>query len=182
VTIVTDLVDDSLAFLVDAGVQVADGLSRSELDAIQRHFRFEFGPDHRDLLSRAVPVGKGWYDWRAHSEEHLTAMLRWPIEGLLFDVTSNAFWPASWGRRPADLTSALEIAERQFTQWPKLVPLFSHRFMPAAPSIPGAPVLSVHQTDVIFSGPNLLDYLRAEFGSLAPSYDSAVDWVNLLPP
>jgi len=110
-------------------------------------------------------------------------MLVWPIEGVLFDVASNEFWPSSWGERPSKLKSALEIAERHLAVWPKLVPLFSHRFMPAAPSMPGAPVLSVYQTDVIFYGPNLLDYVRAEFGSLKTRfYDPDVDWSNLLPP
>lgn len=48
-------------------------------------------------------------------------------------------------------------------RWPTLVPIYSHRFMPAAPAPDRAPVLSVHGSDIIFYGSDLLDYLRNEF-------------------
>ena len=45
----------------------------------------------------------------------------------------------------------------------KLVPLYAHRFLPAAPAQEPSPVLSVYQTDVIYYGDNLLDYIAHEF-------------------
>jgi hypothetical protein len=41
--------------------------------------------------------------------------------------------------------------------WPRLVPVYSHRYAPAAPAPAGSPELSVHQTDIIYYGPNLVD-------------------------
>lgn len=45
-----------------------------------------------------------------------------------------------------------------------MVPIFGHRYMAAAPAKAGAPVFSIWQTDVIYYGPNLTEYLRNEFG------------------
>jgi hypothetical protein len=104
--------------------------------------------------------------------------LDWPQHGLLFDVENNTFWPESWGPRPDDASRALEVAREQFVAWPKLVPLYSHRYLPAAPSAVGAPVFSVYQTDVIYYGANLVDYIHAEFGGTAVTVGTA----NYLPP
>jgi hypothetical protein len=46
---------------------------------------------------------------------------------------------------------------------PKLIPVFLHRMMPDEPRKAGNPVFSVHQTDIIYYGHDLPDYLRQEF-------------------
>jgi hypothetical protein len=43
------------------------------------------------------------------------------------------------------------------------VPLYSHRYLPAVPVGSGAPVFSVHQTDVIVHGDDLEDWAWREF-------------------
>ncbi len=45
---------------------------------------------------------------------------------------------------------------------PELVPIFGHRFVPAIPTLTHAPVFSVHQTDVIYYGSDVADYVRNE--------------------
>jgi hypothetical protein len=47
---------------------------------------------------------------------------------------------------------------------PVLIPVCSHRYLPASPPQAGNPVFSVHQSDIIYYGANLLDYLQNEFG------------------
>jgi hypothetical protein len=49
---------------------------------------------------------------------------------------------------------------------PRLVPVFSHRYLPAEPHLSGNPVLSVYQTDIIYYGSNLKRYIAHEFGNL----------------
>jgi hypothetical protein len=107
---------------------------------------------------------EGWLDWRRDSPAKLTKRLSWPLEGVLFDVRANGFWPTSWGHRPAKPDDAERTARTQILKWPKLVPVYSHRYLPAAPCPSGAPVFSVYQTDVIYYGVDLVDYVRQEFG------------------
>jgi hypothetical protein len=158
-----DLVDQTLAFLASCGVHLAPGLTPSELSALEERFGFGFAPDHRALLAAAQPTGDGWVDWRADREAHLSAALAEPVSGVLFDVDQNVFWPRSWGPRPTDAATARRVAEARLTSWPKLVPLYGHRYLPAAPAAAGSPVISVHQSDVIHYGSDLLNYVTREF-------------------
>jgi hypothetical protein len=47
---------------------------------------------------------------------------------------------------------------------PVPVPVYAHRFLPAGRGTSGHPVLSVHQTDIIYYGADLADYIEREFG------------------
>lgn len=144
-----------------AGVRVDPGLTDGQLDAIERRFGFRFGVDHRRLLLAGQPVGGRWYDWR--TAEPSDPQLSWPLEGMLFDVEHDQFWPASWPPRPDDRAAAERIARDRYQRLPRLVPLYSHRYLPAAPAPSGCPVFSVHQTDVIHYGSDLANYLAREF-------------------
>jgi hypothetical protein len=155
---------ETIAWFREHGAALSEPMGLAELVAIEAKHEFEFGPDHREMLLTAVPVGKEWMDWRTSSEEFVRSKLSWPLEGMLFDVENNDFWPQSWGLRPSPIDEALRIAEAEYRKWPTLVPLYSHRYMPAAPSESGAPVFSVYQTDVIYYGENLLSYVKTEFG------------------
>jgi hypothetical protein len=142
---------------------LTDGLTDAEIAAVEQRFGFTFAPDHRELVSAALPLGRHWVDWRAGSEEELTWRLRRPIDGVLFDVAHSDFWPVSWGIKPRNPTAAAELAAECMAAVPRLVPVFSHRYLPVGPCPAGMPVFSVHQTDVIYYGNDLLHYLRREF-------------------
>lgn len=47
--------------------------------------------------------------------------------------------------------------------------MYGHRYIPAEPDLPGNPVFSVYQTDVILYGVDLRSYLAAEFGTATTS-------------
>jgi hypothetical protein len=87
-----------------------------------------------------------------------------PRQGHLFDVEHNGFWLDEWGQRPRSLAEALRAADALVSAAPRLVPVYMHRMMPDEPHMPGNPVFSVHQTDIIHYGFDLGDYLRLEFG------------------
>ncbi len=73
------------------------------------------------------------------------------------------FWPASWGPRPNVDDVELEVLARgHLSRWHLLVPVFAHRYLPAAPAPLGSPVFSVMQTDVVHYGSDLVDYVRHE--------------------
>jgi len=163
------LIDDCVALLRARDIQLEPGLSPYELSEIETRFEFEFSTDHRNLLERVLPVGNPWVNWREESDESIRD--RFDVaRGILFDVENDAFWPETWGIKPTSVAQQLTIAAEQVSRWPRLVPLFAHRYMPAAPAPTGSPVFSVHQTDVIPYGDNLLDYLRQEFGPVDRDY------------
>ena len=82
---------------------------------------------------------------------------------MCFDIEHNTFWLEEWGQKPDDLKAAFEVARHVFLQAPTLIPICSHRYIPATPHEAGNPVFSVYQTDIIYYGTDLLDYLQNEF-------------------
>ncbi len=170
--------DDTTAKILEvlrtAGLELEAGLSEAELSDTERTFGFRFPPDLRALLAAALP--EGWADWRRRVEvlgngevKPIEWGLDWPIRGTLFDIEHNAFWWEKWGPKPASLPEAFVIAERSMRSAPRLIPLFSHRYIPSEPSVAGNLVLSIHQTDIVVYGEDLLDYVCHEFNQPRPA-------------
>ena len=67
------------------------------------------------------------------------------------------------GAAPAIAGRGPRVAEQLIAAAPRLIPVYIHRMMPAEPHLPGNPVFSVHQTDIIVYGTDLRDYLVHEF-------------------
>ena len=171
-----ELVEAAVSLLVKADVRLDTGLSQAEREAIEARFGFTFAPDHAALLTACLPAGDGWPGWRSEPLESLSRRVAAPIEGALFDVSVNSFWPASWGVKPDDDAEAADVARARLLLWPTMVPLYSHRYMAAGPA--GHVVFSIHQTDVVYYGSNLLDYFRREFGAFGdqPFVDANPLW------
>lgn len=159
----SDLIAQAVQRLREGRVQVDRGLSDDEVSRVQDRFGFMFSPEHREFLKAALPVGRSWPDWRDGSDEALCGRLDWPIAGVIFDVHNNGFWPDSWGDRLDDRDVRERVARAHLALVPRLVPVFSHRYLTAGPQFVPSPVFSVHQTDVIVYGDDLLDYVAHEF-------------------
>lgn len=97
---VPDIIHQSIQRLAAGGVRFDRGLSDEEISRVQDRLSFTFGPEHHEFLQSAMPVGESWPDWRNDPEDDLRARLAWPVDGVIFDVHNNGFWPASWGARP----------------------------------------------------------------------------------
>jgi len=138
----------------------AEGYTQSDLDAAQAKYDLVFPPDLVSLFRDRRPV-RG-YDWRSDDKE-IRAMLKWPLEGLLFDVENNALWSPEWGDRPNTAGARSEVLAKVVSGAPKLIPLVSHRYLPAEPHEAGNPVFSIYQSDVIYYGVDLEDYFEREF-------------------
>lgn len=154
---------DIIEQLRGQGVDFAPGLSDAEIASIERRFGFRFPPDLRALLQTGLPRGEGFPDWRSGSEEQLREWLDMPRQGIFFDIEHNDFWLPEWGPSPKALQDALQFADRLLAAAPKLIPICQHRMIPDDPHLEGNPVFSVHQTDIIYYGHDLEDYLRHEF-------------------
>lgn len=137
-------------------------LNESELSSIENEFGFIFPPDLRNLLQMPFPKGGSFINW--HSRSSIRKAMEWPWEGIAFDIENNNFWHKSWGEKPTALSEQLDVAKSFYDQYPKLIPIYSHRYMPATPVEAGNPVFSVYQTDIIYYGYDLASYLEVEFG------------------
>lgn len=156
------MVETAVGLLREARIPLGPGLTQSDLARVERKYDINFCSAHAGLLRIATPAGPGWVDWLGDSAEVLEWLSR-PLDGVLFDVEQNQFWPEEWGRRPYRRAAALRTARQRMKSVPRLVPLCGHRYLPPAPWPEGSPVLSVHQTDVIYYGSNLAHYVALEF-------------------
>lgn len=137
-------------------------LNESELSAIENEFGFIFPPDLRFFLQTPVPKGGSFVNW--HSMSSIRKAMEWPWEGIAFDIENNVFWYDSWGEKPDNLHEQLEVAKSFYDKYPKLIPIYAHRYMPATPTEAGNPIFSVYQTDIVYYGYDLASYLDVEFG------------------
>jgi hypothetical protein len=144
-------------------IEFDDGLTDSEVAAVEARFGFRFPPDLRAFLQTGLPRGPQFPDWRSGDETILRDWLTLPRQGILFDVEHNGFWLEEWGPRPHTFAEALRMVTDLVATAPNLIPVYGHRMMPDDPHEPGNLVLSVHQTDIIPYGFDLADYLRNEF-------------------
>lgn len=149
------------------------GLTDAEFARVEREYGFEFADDHRAFLAAGLPVNvppeegqawaRPWPDWRRGDPDELRYQLAGPVEGTLFDVEVNGFWYPSWGDRPASIKEAVAVAKLRLTEVPTMVPVYAHRYLPAGHGSYGHPVLSMVQTDIIYYGLDLADYIQQEF-------------------
>jgi hypothetical protein len=158
-----DIWPDLVAQMKERGIEFDVGLTDAELVATEARFAFRFPPDLRAFLQTALPQGKRFPNWRVGKESLIREWLDLPLQGILFDIEHNGFWLQEWGSRPQSLADAKRAASELVAAAPKLIPIFIHRMMPDEPHLPGNPVFSVHQTDIIHYGFDLADYLRKEF-------------------
>lgn len=153
-------------------VEWEDGLSDLEIQLVEGTHGFVFPPDVRSLLADRVPVrrleretpGRDFPNWRDPFDRTLVFSFHWPWISIAIDVGKyDHFWLSEWGAKPDNPLDRLTAARQAFERAPKLIPIYSHRYLVAEPLREGNPVLSVVQTDIIYYGFDLSTYLRLEF-------------------
>lgn len=159
--------------LIEEGVVFDTGLSDAEIRQIEEKFAFQFPPDLKLLLHTALPVSNDFAEWRSaltspDGYEVVLSRLEWPWEGMLFDMENNDFWIKDWGPKPTAKEEQIHIARQFYNTYPKLIPIYSHRYIPCTPLEAGNPVFSVYQMDIIYYGYNLACYLAGEFSFVLP--------------
>ena len=154
--------------LTSKGVHFDKGLIDGEVLEIETKFNFKFPPDLKIFLQTVLPASGSFVNWRLglkiKSEyERINLRLNGPLAGMLFDLKSNDFWVDSWGSRPDKYEDKVAIAKKFYETYPKLIPIYSHRYIPSQPNENGNPVFSVHQMDIIYYGFDLATYFANEF-------------------
>jgi hypothetical protein len=144
------------------------GLTEDELLKIEKQFEIYFPPDLKLFLQTGLPASQGFVNWRLglKSEEEsskIISSLNWPLNGMIFDIKSNDFWFDQWGDKPENHYDRINLATEFYFTYPKLIPIYSHRYIPSQPYKSGNPVFSVNQMDIIYYGFDLASYLAKEF-------------------
>lgn len=149
------------------GDELGPPLTDDEIKIIEDHYNFKFPPDLAELLKIGIP--SLFYDWHGVASGNKKAISRVDealknlIGGIIFDVEHNGYV-----NKRSD--AGLPLEERinrvlqAYNDAPKMIPIFSHRFIPSFPCEAGNPIFSCHQTDIIIYGDNIIDYLYHEFG------------------
>lgn len=179
---VRELIDE----LRSKGVFFAPGLTDEEINRIEAEYATGFPLDLRMFLQCALPISAGFPNWRRGwvgrdagqstaagpfcDLNPISGCLEWPAKGICFDIEHNGFWMDAWGPKVSDLSTSLGIARTKIAQMPKLVPVFSHRYMPTEPAGAGNPIFSICQTDIIYYGNDLADYFAREFWVSRPNW------------
>jgi len=168
------------------GTKWLGGLTDSQILKVEEECSMVFPPDYRVFLQHLHCVDRPMIGaaFIADQGQSLSPITRQPfcnwltdkgaleqkysaiIEGIEFDIEYNNTWMNSWGEKPDLLSLQKERLRQVHRNAPKLIPVFSHRFLLAEPAVSGNPVLSIHQTDVIIYGRDLRTYLLREFQSI----------------
>lgn len=150
------------------GVIFEAGLSDNEIKLVEERFGVIFPPDLAMLLQTALPVSEKFVPWREgiRSQAKADKIKNWleqPLQGMLFDIEHNGYWFDDWGPQPVCKNKQIDLAVNYFHSYPKLIPIYAHRFIPSQPVEADNPIFSVYQMDIVYYGINLSVYLACEF-------------------
>lgn len=167
------------------GTRWLTGLSEEQLAAVERTWKLRFPPDYRLFLHRlhAVDHPLRCTSWGAGSDTPTLhdepAFFNWLtdqnilrqrldalVQGLEFDVEENNLWRSHWGPRPATAEARAQRICELLERAPRLIPVYSHRYLLAEPCQAGNPIFSIVQSDIIVYGADLRGYFLFEFADL----------------
>ena len=149
-------------------VKFEHGLSDEEVQQIENKFNLKFPPDLRDFLQTELPISNDFVNWRLGLKSegeaiNISKKIAWPFDGMAFDIEHNAFWLEEWGAKSDDTDKNISSARNYYKTYPKMIPIRSHRYIANKPFKAGNPVFSIYQTDIIYYGYALSNYLAHEF-------------------
>ena len=154
--------------LKDKGIQFKNGLTDDEINKIEEIYRIVFPKWLRKFYILGVPFSEEndlfplWSDFSETNIAQIKARIQKPYKMLSREV-QDGFWLTSWGSRPESKEEALQKFGELSSAAPRLIPIYSHRYMPLIDGVDDPPVISISGSDVIYYGCNLHDYLQNEF-------------------
>lgn len=152
--------------LKSKGIEFEIGLSNDEIKRIEEIFNIEFPKELKELYKIALPISKGFYNWRNFNDENIKFIkeaIKRPIKDI-YELADGVYWCEKWGEEPNNELEKVEIIRSLLKKAPKLIPIYAHRYMPQVNRI-NTPIFSIHDTDIICYGENLTSYLEIEFGT-----------------
>jgi hypothetical protein len=165
------------------GAKWLNSLTDEEIDTIEEQWHVHFPPDYRLFYKmlhatdrpRFAPLNDE-FDWTYtglfYNWQKAPTSIQWAYEhilrGFAFDAIYNneRFWRSEWGEKPLTEQEAHERLKPIVDAAPRLIPLRGHSYLLAEPCQAENPVLSIWQSDIIISAPDLRTYLLGSFGDL----------------
>lgn len=170
---------ESLNLLKAKKITFENGLTFDEIVQIEKIYEIVFPKSLRDFLMTALPVSKGFYNWRNRDRgniEYIKNMINQPIS-YINDMPEEVYWCEDWGEEPEDEDNFKSEVKKRLRTAPKLVPIFSHRYMPSISNV-NPPIISVHGVDIIYYGKDIEEYFKVEFGE---KDQSTIEFKNIAP-
>jgi hypothetical protein len=141
----------------------ARGLTAEQVASVEVQLGFRMPDDFAYLFQNLQDPGRVLFPWSEFDKRKYDEKIEWVLRGIEFDIEKNGLWLERWGNKPDTLSAALDIARKDFVTWPKLLPIYGHRFLAAQPCRSGNPIFSIMQTDIVYYGADLAHYLLNEF-------------------
>lgn len=145
------------------GLAQNKGASKSVIDRAEEIVGADFPPDFRCFLENLYDPKGIFFPWRKFNRKDYERRIETLVSGIVFDIEQNDYWRPDWGERPSKPRDRVMRIKQAVADWPKLAPLIGHRFLILEPCQTGNPVISIHQADAIYYGPDLGRYLCNEF-------------------
>ena len=169
---------EGINLLQQHGVCFESGLTSAEIKRAEAIYNIHFPKCLCDFLMQALPVSKGYYNWRDVTEKNID-YIKHVIEKPVNDLCSMAEdmeWRDEWGIEPKTKSEKIKRIKERVKCAPQMIPVFCHRYMPAVDT-EEAPILSIHGTDIIYYGENLTDYIKVELGE---KHQEGINFQNIM--
>lgn len=171
--------EESLYLLKERKIEFESGLTVDEITQIENTYHIKFPESLQRFLMMALPVSSGFYNWRnleKENVEYIKRIIDQPIK-YINDMPAEVYWCDDWGEEPEDENYLKEEVRKRLSKAPKLLPIFSHRYIPMLTEN-NLPIISVHGVDIIYYGKDIEDYFEIEFGN---KNQSEIDFDKIIP-
>lgn len=157
--------DEIINLLIAKNIVFEVGLTFDEIARIEEIYGIIFPRRLQNFLMTALPISEGFYNWRNTKKENIAyikSKMNQPAT-YINEMPKEIYWCENWGEEPEDEEAFTREVKKRLGVAPKLIPIFSHRYMPVIGN-DNPPIISVHGGDVIYMGENLDSYFKVEFG------------------
>ena len=157
--------------LINKGIQFAKGLTEAEFQRIEEIYNVRFPGSLRRFYSLGLPDSEDpddmagfprWTDFSAANIAKIKERIQAPIHWVCGYI-KRGFWIPNWGKRPKSTNEAIKQFMEIAMKAPRLIPIYSHRYMPQLDGVENPPVISTVGIDIIYYGSDLHEYLQNEF-------------------
>jgi transcriptional regulator with XRE-family HTH domain/ribosomal protein S18 acetylase RimI-like enzyme len=161
--------NEILGMLKKKKYDILPGMASGQISTVERAYGFNFPTSLADFYSCGVPMPKSsisdfpdWWNFDPQNVSDIKKRISDPMENLVEEV-KEGFWINAWGERPENDEDAFAIFKSHAEKAPKLIPIYSHRYIPVIEGVDDPPVISAVGQDIIYYGCNLSNYMKNEF-------------------
>lgn len=135
-----------ITLMKQQGISFDRGLTEQTIKDIEEIYDMTFPASLSAFYKEALPIGDRFIKWNDLSEDNISC------------IKEKMYLPYKWLSHDITFCEAF----RNTMEAPKLIPIYSHRYMPCIDH-PDPPVFSTVGADTIWYGKSLGDYLYNEF-------------------